>query len=312
MKPLKGLTVLDCSVLLPGPFVGKLMLREGARVIKIESPRHPDRAKMIGAAYKALNAGKEIVSLDLSNPSDRPRFDVLAREAHGLIEAFRPTTKVKLGLDEKSLHRVNPKLCIASLVGYPETSPLRDRAGHDMNFMARSGALSLFNEQPGLPLGDLFSAYDLALRLAGSMLHAQKAGQGSRIVTSIYETLLSVQDTLVVGYLENGIAPSYGKTLHTGSHPCYRIYRAADGKKIMVAAIEEKFWSKFCSVLGLSHLKGEGLVIGSRAEIVSGEIQNVLGSKSWLEWEPLFATADCCVEPVLEYPEVFGRAHDGV
>jgi len=129
-KPLAGLTILDCSVLLPGPFIGKLLIDQGARVIKIENPNRPDPVRELGAGcfYEYLNQEKELVLLDLTTVEGKATFHDLVRNAHGLIDSFCPSAKKKLGLDEESLHAINPKLCIASLVGYPEDSPMKDRA----------------------------------------------------------------------------------------------------------------------------------------------------------------------------------------
>src|ERR1700753_3626017 len=97
--PLNGRTVLDCSSLLPGPRIGKLLAQKGARVIKIESPSKPDRANDLGPFYDDLNGQKEILKLECApGASDRPRFEALVKSADGLIEGFRPSTKLKLGL----------------------------------------------------------------------------------------------------------------------------------------------------------------------------------------------------------------------
>ena len=123
MQTLQGCTILDCSALLPGPYIGKLLAKRGARVIKIENPHRPDGAKAMGSFYSDLNDCKEILPLDLTHPKDRAQFQLLAKSADGLIEGFRPHAKKKLGLDFETLHSINPKLCIVSLVGYPENGP---------------------------------------------------------------------------------------------------------------------------------------------------------------------------------------------
>ena len=191
---LKGRLILDCSVLLPGPFVGKLLAQRGARVIKVENPAHPDGAKSIGSLYSDLNEMKEIALLNLSDSKDVPAFHQLVQQADGLIEAFRPSAKTKLGLDSQTLHAVNPRLSILSLVGYPEDGPHRDRAGHDINFAARTGCASLFREMPALPLADLFAAYNGAFALTAAMDSVSRgAAPGARVVVSLDETLRQAQ-----------------------------------------------------------------------------------------------------------------------
>jgi crotonobetainyl-CoA:carnitine CoA-transferase CaiB-like acyl-CoA transferase len=274
-------------------------------VIKVESPKRPDLARTMGAVYNDLNEMKEFAALDLLDPNDRLHFDELVKKADGLIEGFRPNAKKKLGLDEETLHKINPKLCIVSLVGYPEDGPWRDRAGHDLNFAALSGCLSLFQEMPGLPLADLFSAYEGALGLTAGMDAVARGAPGTRIVVSMAETIKKVQSTLFREYQDTGIVPRPGETLYSGRFPCYQIYTTADHRRISVGAIEHKFWEKVCQILEVPHLLGEGYATGARRDQVIKEIQKVFQTKPWSQWALAFDKADCCVEPVLDYSEVF-------
>jgi crotonobetainyl-CoA:carnitine CoA-transferase CaiB-like acyl-CoA transferase len=295
--------------------VGKLLAQKGARVIKVESPSKPDRAKTLGPFYDELNGLKEIIQLEIApecakNPahaSDRARFEELVRQAHGLIEAYRPATKAKLGLDAATLHKINPKLCIVSLTGYPEDGPWRDRPGHDMNFQALTGCLSLFNELPGLPLADLFGAHEGALALTAAMDATARGAPGSRVVVSLSEALKDIQSSAVAIYQATGEAPKPGKTLFSGQFPCYRLYTAGCGRRVTVGAIEPKFWEQVCQILGVPELIQTGYATGTEGDKTVAQLQKALGSKPWSHWAPLFEKAQCCVEPVLEYPEVFGK-----
>jgi crotonobetainyl-CoA:carnitine CoA-transferase CaiB-like acyl-CoA transferase len=278
----------------------------GAEVFKIESPRHPDGSKAMGDAYTYLNRGKKIVTLDLTDPKDRGAFHERVRGAHGLIEAFRPQAKAKLGLDEKSLLGVNPKLCIGSLVGYPEHGPWRDRAGHNLNFEAVAGTISMFKEMPTLPLADLFAAYTAALRLTAAMDQAERTGRGSRQVVSMSRVLAEMQGLWVHEFHKTGQAPLPGTTLMSGQNPCYRLYTAGCGRRVAVAAIEHKFWVKVCGILGLNDHVGHGLARGEQARRTIEAVQATLGEKPWSHWAPLFEGADCCVEPVATYEEAYG------
>ncbi len=302
---LQGRTILDCSSLLPGPFVGKLLALRGARVIKVENPLRPDGAKAMGAFYDDLNSRKEIVSLNLTDPQDIQEFHQLVRQADGLIEGFRPQAKKKLGLDEQTLLNVNPKLSILSLVGYPEDGPWRDRAGHDLNFSAVTGCASLFHEMPALPLADLFSAYEGAFALIAALDSVARGGPGSRVVISMSETLKGVQSNLVAEFRASGEVPQPGQTLFSGQFPCYRLYADSTGRKISVGAIEHKFWEKICLILGLPELSSEGYATGERGAEVVAKVQTTFQTKTWSDWAPAFENADCCVEPVLDYSEVF-------
>ncbi len=304
---LKGALILDCSILLPGPFVGKLLAKQGARVLKIENPNRPDPARKMVPFYKDLNSCKELVLIDTLTADGRAEFARLVQKADGLIEGFRPQAKKKLGFDEASLHAINPKLCIASIVGYPEDGPWRDRAGHDLNFSAVTGCVSLFNEMPSLPLADLFAAYQAALSLSSAIAGvARGAARGTRSVVSMSETLKDIQGGLIEEFRMSGVSPGPEGTLFSGRFPCYRLYQAKDGRRISVGAIEHKFWEKVCSILQLPEVLEEGYATGEKGLQTVAKIQARFESQNWSHWAPLFDSADCCVEPVLNYQEVYG------
>jgi crotonobetainyl-CoA:carnitine CoA-transferase CaiB-like acyl-CoA transferase len=300
--------ILDCSTLLPGPFLGKLVAQRGMRVLKIENPDRPDGAREMGAYYEDLNSMKELVWLNLTKPGDQARFRELVAQADGVIEGFRPAAKKKLGLDEETLHALNSRLTILSLVGYPEDGPWRDRAGHDMNFQAVTGCLSLFEQLPALPLADLFAAYEGALSLVAALDECTRTGRGKRVVVSMSGALENMQSIWVREYRRTGQIPRYGETLMTGRFPCYRLYEAGDGRRVTVGAIEHKFWEKFLAVIGLS---GQGLetkayATGTEGAATGARISTALRAKPWAHWAPLFDAADCCVEPVRDYSELYG------
>ncbi len=303
--PLHGRTILDCSTLLPGPFVGKLLLQKGARVLKIENPKRPDPAREMGALYGDLNAGKELVWLDLLNAEDQITFQKLVKNADGLIEGFRPKAKKKLGLDAPTLHQLNPSLCIASLVGYPETSSFKDRAGHDLNFQALTGCLSLQNEMPALPWADLFAAYESALAMLAAFDAVNRGHQCQTSVVSMSDTLTGLQSFVRNEALRTGELPKHGTTLFSGKYPCYSIYLAKDGRRVAVGAVELKFWERLCQLLDLPELTSKGYSVGLEGGQVRQKIQDQFSKHDWSVWEPRFLNADCCVEPVLNYSEAW-------
>ena len=255
-----------------------------------------------GAFYEDLNSMKELVLQDWSTPEGRTEFEKLVREADGLIEAFRPATKRKWGLDSATLHAINPKLCIASLRGYPEGHPWAERAGHNLNFEAVTGVLSLFSEMPPLPLADLLGAYDAALRLAAAL----GTGQGAVISVSLAESLERVQSGLALEFKKTSTAPTPGTHLFSGAYPCYRLYRDREGRRIAVGAIEHKYWLQVLEILQIKGLEKQAYARGAEADAAAAKIQKALGSKTWSEWAPVFEAADCCVDGERTYPEVFG------
>jgi crotonobetainyl-CoA:carnitine CoA-transferase CaiB-like acyl-CoA transferase len=304
---LRGRTILDCSAGWPGPFMGRLLMEKGARVVKVENPNRDDVARSVGGHYDWLNENKEIMKLDLTSPEGKADFASLVERADGLIEGFRPKARVKIGLDEETLHSINPRLCIVSMVGYPEDGPLKDRPGHEINYQALSGISSIFNGMAGLAVSDFFTAYEGAVAMLGALdfLSRTKGAPGKRMVISIFETSQKIQWPLINDYKETGVVPVHGETIFTGALPCHRLYEAKDGRKISVGPIENIFWNKLCELLDTPEIKDQGHAKGDEAKEVIRTMQDAFSQKTWAEWEPIFAENDCCVEVVKDYSELF-------
>jgi len=306
---LEGKLILDCSMLLPGPFVAKLLWQQGARVIKIENPNRPDPARLMGAFYQDLNGMKELRSIDITSSAGREEFQSLVKQAHGLIEGFRPETKLKLGLDEASLLKNNPTLIIGSIVGFPEAGPWRNRAGHDINFQATSGLLSLSHEMPPLPWADLFASYQAALSISALLCSQNKASPGRRVAVSMTEALIEVQSLLFAQFQQDQKLPAHGTNLFSGAFPCYRIYQTQDQKRLAVGCIEPKFWAKFCdSIFSDTEIRGavlEGQFAKSNEAVrIIHLVQSKLSERTLQDWIQLLDPLDCCVEPVLNYSQI--------
>jgi crotonobetainyl-CoA:carnitine CoA-transferase CaiB-like acyl-CoA transferase len=318
---LKGITILDLSSLLPSPFAAHLLAKQGARVIKIESRTRPDPARQFGytppggvsACYRAINTNKELVWLDLKTESDRAKLYELVRTADAAIEGYRPEVRKRLGIEFETLKKHNPKFVLCSVGGYDPQGPMRDRAGHDMNFAARSGILDLTRDReghcvlPGLPLGDCLVAYSAALRLACAIQGARATGLGSHLEITIEEALAEAQTPFSAEARESGVTPKAGETLVTGRYPCYRLYEVRGGT-LALGAIEEKFWRLFCETIGRPALVPDQYTDGLGGNGVVSEIERALSVRDFREWCEIFSKVDCCVEPVLTVKE----ALDGV
>ena len=157
MQPLTGATILDLTRLLPGGFCTLILADLGADVIKIEEPGRGDYLRAfppLGATqsvlFTALNRGKRSLTLNLKTPAGRAILLDLARRADVLIESYRPGVLARLGLDAATLHATNPRLIVCSISGYGQRGPLRDRVGHDLNYLGYAGALSLFAPRPSI------------------------------------------------------------------------------------------------------------------------------------------------------------------
>ncbi|MFP5476993.1 MAG: CoA transferase, partial [Gammaproteobacteria bacterium] len=173
--PLAGITVLDFSELLPGPFFTQMLAEMGAEVIKVERPPHGDNARRLGpGGFEAVNRGKKSVLLDLKDEAGRARAHALLAGADVLVESYRPGVMTRLGLDHASLQAAHPRLVYVSLSGYGQDGPWAQLPGHDINYLAAAGVMALSGEPGGppapgfgLPAADLCGAmYALSATLA--------------------------------------------------------------------------------------------------------------------------------------------------
>jgi crotonobetainyl-CoA:carnitine CoA-transferase CaiB-like acyl-CoA transferase len=165
--------------------------------------------------------------------------------------------------------------------------------------------LSLGDGMPRLPWADLIASYRAALGLAAAMDSVARGGAGRRIVVPMMEAVTEVQSLLIREYREQGHVPSPGSTLFNGKYPCYRLYPTADGKRIAVGAIETKFWERVCAVVGRPDLLPEAYAEGDRAKRAIAALEGVFSTRPLTHWVEAFRGEDCCVEPVLTYPEVY-------
>jgi len=250
---LSGLRVLDLSRLLPGPFCTLQLAQLGAEVIKIEEPDGGDYTRALSPAlFDIVNRGKKSVTLDLRRAEDVERLKQLVRSADVLIESFRPGVMDKLGCGYDTLKAVNPKLVYASLTGYGQTGPFRDRPGHDLNYLGYAGVLDqtgLAGKRPAMSnvqIADLAGgALTCALGILAAVQGAQKSGQGCWVDAGMLDGTLALQSMALATLHEQGKTFPRGKDFLTGALPNYNLYRCRDGKYLAVGALEPKFFFAF-------------------------------------------------------------------
>lgn len=316
LHPLAGLRVLDLTMLLPGPLCTMLLGDWGADVIKVE-PRlggdplrgGPGSLEMGSAYFLGLNRNKRSLAVDLRREEGREILRRLLPEADVLVEGFRPGKLRRLGLGYEEARAVNPRLIYCSLSGYGQEGPLAGRAGHDLNYLALSGALSLFGEAggsplpPGLPLADIAGAFMAAAAILAALWRREREGEGAYLDASLYESSLYWQAPFVTAVLSAGLIPARGGMPLTGAWPCYGIYRTRDGRFMALAALEPYFWEAFCRAAGREDWLPHGRAEGAEGERVRQEVASLFASRTQQEWVGLLAGADCCCEPVLELGE---------
>src|SRR5438309_3934191 len=255
---LSGVRVLDLSRLLPGAYCTQLLQAQGADITKIEPPTgDPIRGLPGGEAYfDALHRGQQLLTLDLRTESGQKALRRRIVDADVLVEGFRPGVLDRIDLGYAALSAINPALVYCAITGYGSTGPMAARAGHDLNYLAVSGALSLMPLRdgipaiPGLQVADLAGGLQAAFLIAAALASRAKTGRGQRIEVSMTDQMRSW--TALPRAARGAGLP--GLPL-TGELPCYHVYAVADGF-LTVAALESDFWADFCGAIDRADLQG--------------------------------------------------------
>ena len=292
---LTGTFVLDFTTLLPGPLATQLMAQAGARVVKVERPGGDELRSYVprygedSASFALLNHGKEPMTADLKDPADLARVRELARGCDVLVEQFRPGVMDRLGLGYDAVRATNPSVVYCSITGYGQDGPLAAVAGHDLNYMAAAGLLSLTAE-PTLPpvlIADLAGAAQPAvIEVLLALVRRARTGEGARIDVSMARNLFNLIPYQVARGFLTGEWPAPADDLVTGGSPRYGVYRAADGRSVAVAAIEDRFWTRFCELAELE--------VDATREAVAKR----LSAQPAEHWAALFESQDTCVNVV--------------
>ena len=320
MTLLSGIRVLDLSLQLPGPFCTMMMADYGADVVKIDEPeprvRNPFAAgeQGTGAVERYLNRGKKSVTLNLKAEEGKEIFRKLAAGADVVVEGFRPGVVKRLGVDPGTLSPENPRLVYCSISGYGQTGPMRDTAGHDINYISCAGVLGACGrkgEPPTLPpvqIGDLFGGAMMALSgILMALLEREKTGKGRRIDVSMTDGAMSMLSLHAAAALAGEIVPERGDMMLTGMFPCYEVYRCADGGYVSVGPLEAWFWKEFVEALGRPDLAEGQYALGEEGERVKRELSEVFAGKTRNEWVRAFEGKDVCLSPVLSIGEALSH-----
>ncbi|MFI5036318.1 MAG: CaiB/BaiF CoA transferase family protein [Acidimicrobiales bacterium] len=301
--PLDGLKVLELAGLGASPFACMMLADLGADVLRLERG-DPDAEAT--TTWDLLNRSRDSVAVDLKNPAGRDLVLDLAAGAHALVEGFRPGVTERLGLGPAECWARNPRLVYARLTGFGQHGPLAQRAGHDINYLAVSGALwpiGRAGERPVPPLnlvGDFGGgALFLVAGVLAALHAARESGVGQVVDAAMVDgsalLLTMTHAFLNVGYWkeERGV-----NILDTGA-PFYEVYETSDHRFVAVGAIESKFYEALLAGLGLSGDDVPPQMDRARWPEVKARFAAIFAARSRDEWEAVFADRDACVTPVL-------------
>lgn len=315
--PLASLKVLDFSTLLPGPFASLLLADMGADVLRIESPTRMDLLRVlpphdhgVSASHAYLNRNKRSLALDLKQPEALEVVRQLVLDYDIVLEQFRPGVMERLGLGYEALKALNPKLIYVSITGYGQTGPYRERAGHDINYLALAGLASYTGRQDSGPLPLGIQAADIAggslhgvVGLLAAVIARQHSGVGQHLDVSMTDCAFSLHAMAGAGYLACGVEPQReDQMLNGGSF--YDYYRSRDGRWLSVGSLEPGFMQALCAALGRPELAAQGLSPRpEQQQALKQALQMEFEKRDFAELCELFAALDACVEPVLSLAE---------
>lgn len=310
-KPLQGITVVDLSRLIPGPFCSLILSDLGAKVTVLDDPKRRDYLRDVGPRlshdkgflFEAFNRGKKRIRLTLQTQRGQKQFVRLLKNADVLIESYRPGVLARLGFSNGVLRDLNPHLVVASLTGFGQTGPLKNKAGHDLNYLSLSGMLEggrvPLTQWSDLVGGGLFAALQIVAALRGK--------KPARPFTHLDISL--THNMMFLGLARLTMAQlGLSIPLLEGTLARYRTYETADGKFVALAALEAKFYNEFCDRMNHPEWKDESETYPDAAVAFHREFEKLFKSKTRAQWDAFATQYDFCLTPVLSPAEV--SAHE--
>lgn len=269
---LAGVTVIDLSRVLAGPYAAQMLADLGAAVIKVENPRDPDVSRgfppyltdgdeEFSAYYAQYNRGKLGMGLDLATPEGKEVLKDLVRNADVLVENFRPGTMEKLGVGYEVLREVNPRLVYTAISGYGRTGSRSRRPAFDNTAQAAGGIWSMtgYTDQPpvrvGVTIGDLSATLFAVVGTLAALRHAEATGEGQVVDVAQVDSIVALTETAVVDYTVNGTVASPQGNAHAWVRP-YELFDCADGQ-VFFGAYTDKLWNASCDLFGTPEHKDD-------------------------------------------------------
>lgn len=312
MSALQGLRVLDLTRLLPGPFCTMLLADMGADVIKVEEPTTGDPARHsaprqgdTGALFLLVNRNKRSLGLDLKTTEGRALLLQFVERADVLVESFRPGVMDRLGLGYQDvLAKRNPRLIYASLSGFGQSGPYRDRPGHDLNYVALAGVLGYNVDRDAQPVTPAVQVADLgggtlaAVAILAAVVSRQQTGTGQAVDVSLFGSAVAWLPTLIASLFSQGASAPSDRPPLAGGLPQYGVYATADGRHVTLGALEPKFLLNFLERVGRPELAALAAGDGAQRQRLHEELTVLFASRTRDAWTEFLADVDTCFAPV--------------
>jgi alpha-methylacyl-CoA racemase len=309
--PLAGIKVIELGGIGPGPHAGMVLADLGADVVRV---RRPGGLTMPAEDRDLLHRGKRIVDLDVKT---QPQTLLeLAAKADVLLDCFRPGTCERLGIGPDECAAVNPRLVFARITGWGQDGPLAATAGHDINYLSRTGALSAlgYADRPPMPPLNLVADFGggsmlVLLGIAVALYERERSGKGQVVDAAMVDGVSVLAQMMWTMKGIGSLRDERESFLLDGGAPFYRCYETSDGKYMAVGAIEPQFFAALLAGLGLAPDEVPSqLEIGSYQQMYDVFAQRFAG-RTRAEWTQVFAGTDACVTPVLTWSEAADDDH---
>ena len=310
--PLRGVKVVEIAGIGPGPHACMILADLGADVIRVE---RPGGQLLAGGPHNLLNRGRPSVALDLKRPEAVATVLDLVAGADLLVEGMRPGVAERLGLGPDDCRAVNPRLVYGRMTGWGQDGPLAQAAGHDMNYVAITGALHGLGQDKARPhfpsnlVGDFGggSTY-LVIGLLAALLEARTSGEGQVVDAAIVDGTAHL-NTMTAAFLAAGtFREERAANLLDGGVPFYDLYETADGRHMSVGALEPQFFDTFVTLLGLGD-EAPGQADVDRYDELRTLIADRFRERTQAEWVELFEGTDACVAGIIPISEAKNHPH---
>jgi len=327
--PLSGITIIDLSRILAGPYCTLLLAELGARVIKVEPPHQGDDARQYGpfrngksAYFISVNRGKESIALDLKSPAGRETFERLLDKSDALVENFRPGTMEKLGYGWDALHPRYPRLVYAAASGFGHSGPYSHYPAYDMVVQGLGGIMSITGH-PGMPLtrvgtsvGDLAGGLYTAVALNAALLHRERTGEATKVDVALFDCQLALLENAIMRYTTTGEIPGPMGARHPSITP-FEAFATRDGN-LIIAAGNDGLFIKLAQALDRTDLVENPLfrtnaLRNEHQEALRAEIEGVLRGQETGHWIAVLEAAGVPCGPVnniaqaLAHPQAAAR-----
>ncbi len=296
--------VVELTTQLPGPYCAMLLADLGAQVIKVEPPGG-DPLRRFPPAFASVNRGKRNIVIDLKKEAGAAVMNRLISRADVVLEGFRPGVAARLGVDYPSAKRLNPAVVYCAISGFGQEGPYRERAGHDINYLAIGGLLGR-GDPPAVPpvlISDLSSGLYAALAVSAALMHRATTGEGRFIDLSMTDCILSWMALDIAAAAQD---PEASREHFLARIPHYGIYETSDGRHISIGIVhEDHFWAGLCDVLGLGDWRDWSPETRlAREGDIREKLRAVFATASCREWDRRLREADVPCAPIYNLDEL--------